>query len=112
MPEAPTMLPANLQQITSPLKLNYWQEQLGTHPNQEFTQLVQKDITHCFKIGFQHTTAMLKAKKGNILSTMSHPQVVSEYIAEVLKLGRIAKVCENVGLPVECMGPLHSWAWN
>ena len=39
-------------------------------------------------MGFQGTP--LKSKGGNMLSTRSHPDVVSDYIATELALGRIA----------------------
>ena len=83
-------LPECLQGITTPLKLGYWQQQLSSHPDQEFAQLTLKGIERGFKIGFQ--SSPLKSKGGNMLSTRSHPEVVSDYIATELSLGRIAEV--------------------
>ena len=85
-------LPVSLQGITTPLKLEYWQQQLGSHPDGKFAQLILKGTEQGFKIGFQHSSSQLRSKGGNMLSTRSHPEVVSEYIATELALGRIAEV--------------------
>jgi len=73
----------------TPLKLEYRRQQLSTHPDQEFAQLISNGIERGFKLGFQGTH--LKSKGGNMLSTRSHPDVVSDYIAAELALGRIAE---------------------
>ena len=83
-------MPECLQGITTPLKLDYWQQQLSSHPDQKFAQLILTGIERGFKIGFQG--APLKGKGGNMLSTRSHPEVVSDYIAAELALGRIAEL--------------------
>ena len=85
-------LPVSLQGITTPLKLEYWQQQLSSHPDGKFAQLILNGMEQGFKIGFQHSSSQLRSKGGNMLSTRSHPEVVSEYIATELALGRIAEV--------------------
>ena len=81
-----------LKVITTPLKLQFWKEQLEAHPDQGFAGLILKGIEQGFKIGFNGNPAKLRSKGSNMLSTLSQPQVVTDYIADELQLGRIAEV--------------------
>ena len=82
-------LPTSLQSITTSLKLEYWQQQLSSHPDQTFTQMILKGIEQGFRVGFDNQTSQLRSKGGSLLSTRSHPEVVSDYIATELRIARV-----------------------
>lgn len=84
-------LPEETLTVTSPLHEEAWAELLAEHPDQEFASFILRGIQRGFRIGFGSSGTELKSRRRNMLSATANPQVVTEYLQEELRLGRIAK---------------------
>ena len=85
-------MPEELKRITSPLCVEFWRAQLGRHPVQEFAHLILKGMEQGFKIGFNYGSHQLKSKNSNMLSAVTQAGVVTSYLEEESRLGRIVAV--------------------
>ena len=72
---APPTLPEFLYEITTPLDVKVWAQQLEAHPDQIFAQYF---IRHGFWIGFTHCSHKCSPVPVNHPSAMEHPDVISE----------------------------------
>ena len=101
-PQHTKILPEELYQINSPVRLSVWQEELARHPDQAFAQYIIQGLSQGFRIGYQHKTSSLKPAKYNILSASQHPDVVSSYLHEELRLNRVVRMstreAEDLGI--------------
>lgn len=91
----PNGLPWLPQQITlaeSPINISFWEQELASHKDAQFVALILQGLRKGFPIGFQSSSHTLRPAKGNLISALVHPQVVSNYIAKELELQRIALV--------------------
>ena len=91
-PQHTKILPEELYQINSPVRLSVWQEELARHPDQAFAQYIIQGLSQGFRIGYQHKTSSLKPAKYNMLSASQHPDVVSSYLHEELSLNRVVRM--------------------
>ena len=48
------LLPDNLQQITTPLRLETWKEELAHHPDQQLAGYILHGIENGFRVGFNY----------------------------------------------------------
>ena len=85
-------LPEGLEQITTPLQLPFWRKHLSQHPDQQFATLVLQGIEYGFKVGFQWGSHTLHSKQSNMVLAKAHPSVVTEYLEQEVKQGRIARL--------------------
>ena len=89
------LVPSHLQSIVTPINLHFWQQELQTHKDTEFTKLILKGLARGFRIGFkpERLPHKLKPAKLNMLSAFKHPKV-DDYIAKELSTSHLA-VYEN-----------------
>ena len=73
----------------SPLKVEEFSRELASHPDQQKVSYVIEGLRHGFKLGFQASHRLRPAKK-NKPSAFQHQQVVDEYLANEVALGRVA----------------------
>ena len=85
-------LPDYPRQIITPLKLERWQELLSGHPDKEFTEYILRGIKHGFRVGFNVAVSQLKSQRSNMVSAAEHPDIVSYYLKEEMRKGRVIKV--------------------
>ena len=83
-------LPEALCQIVTPLKLDAWEEALREYPDQPVAELILRGIREGFRVGFIPQLSPLQSRSKNMSSAREHADVVSSYLAEELRLGRIA----------------------
>ncbi len=85
-------LPADLQDIVTPLRLDRWAQILASHPDGQFREFLLEGIANDFRIGFDYAHSHLTCKGGNMLSAVHHPQVVDDYLLREISLGRVGIV--------------------
>ena len=88
-PRYPCIPPAACS-ITTPLLVGAWRQCLHTYPHPEVAKFVMQGLTEGFRIGFNYSQSKLKSAKRNMLSARSQPTVVESYLAEEVKLRRVA----------------------
>lgn len=99
-PLIPPNLPTDIETITSPLNVAEWQEHLKNHPDVVFKAFILAGISSGFRLGFDYShQQQLKPRKGNLLSTTEHPDVVDNYIQNELAQGRLIYVPNPESLP-------------
>ena len=76
-----------LARITTPLLARAWRVALSTHPDTRFTTYILDGIVHGFRVGFARPSSLRSATR-NCPSAEAHPQVVTDYIAKEVSLGR------------------------
>ena len=82
-------LPEQLRKITTPLKREIWTQELTDHPDKTLSALIVQGIAEGFRVGYDPDRAALQSKEGNMRSATEHAEVVSKYLAEEMKAGRI-----------------------
>ena len=88
-------LPDNLQQITTPLRLETWKEELAHHPDRRLAEYILHGIENGFRVGFNYNQQTLVAKGTNMLSAMQVPQVIEEYLREEVLCNRIVELTQS-----------------
>lgn len=87
-----------LQHIKTPLRPDQRQLVLASHPDRHFVNYLLEGIKTGFQIGFDYVTHSCVPARGNMLSTLDHPEVISEYLEKELKEGRITEITELSGI--------------
>ena len=85
-------MPLSLSDIVTPLKLASWATELTAYPDEQFKHFILYGIEHGFRIGFDYANHKLTAKGNNMSSTLEHPEIVHDYLATEIALGRIGVV--------------------
>lgn len=75
--------------VKTPLILDRFAHELRSHPNKVHADYVLRGIKEGFRLGF-HSSAPLRSAKRNKRSAMANPTVIDTYLANELKLGRLA----------------------
>ena len=97
-------LPEALCQIVTPLKLDAWEEALREYPDQPVAELILRGIREGFQVGFIPQLSPLQSRSKNMSSAREHADVVSSYLAEELRLGRIASAGSAQQAEAEALG--------
>ena len=77
--ELESNLPEPLGRVVTLLKVEAWKTYLTNHPDRAFVDYLLRGIRLGFRIGCKSQASLLKSSKANMVSTIQHPQVVSEY---------------------------------
>ena len=80
------VVPAELQQIRTPLLWEEWVSRLSRHPDYQFAQYVLQGIAQELRIGF-NPRCQLQPAKHNMSSATEHPEVIEKYLVEELQSG-------------------------
>ena len=78
--------------IETPLKLPVWRTALAGHPDKNFASFVLKGLEEGFRIGFNHREAKLQSCNRNMPCEV--PEVVTDYLLQELRLGRLIRLSE------------------
>lgn len=81
-------IPTQATCIETPLIKAAWHLHLRSHPNQGLVQFFLRSLSTGFRIGF--SGSKLHSAKKNLPSTVTHPQVVEDYICHELALRRMS----------------------
>ena len=73
----------------TPLRGEYWADQLRDHQDKDFVGLILRGIRHGFRIGFQEDRVFLRTRDSNTHSAELQEAIVTQYLQEVLRLGWI-----------------------
>ena len=98
VPRDPTSLPPQLQGVQTPLRAAQWRAMLENHPDRRFAQYLLEGIENGFKIGFDYAQHSVTPCRNNMLSTLDHPQVVTDYLELELEEGRITELKDMTGV--------------
>ena len=82
----------------TPLKHDRFAWELQSHPDQQRVVYVLEGIRQGFKLGFNHTPYLRSAKR-NKKSADDHPEVIDEYLANEIALGRVAGPFSHAPIP-------------
>ena len=63
---------------------------LESHPDRRFAQYLLEGIENGFKIGFDYAQHSVTPCRNNMLSTLDHPQVVTDYLEHELEEGSLS----------------------
>lgn len=103
-PRPLTGLPRGVLEITSPLNPAAWSVYLRLHPDQAFSSYLLDGLQHGFRIGFDYTTSCVPCWS-NMKSARDNPLVVSSYLQEELRLGRVAVFPLDLGSHLVQLSP-------
>ena len=65
-----------------------WEALLQGHPDQRYVDYILSSLRHGFRIGFSRSSP-LRAAKLHMQSALEHPEVVTRYLEEEVKAGRV-----------------------
>ena len=106
-PRVPQLLPEVLGQISTPARVEVWQQELAGHPDQAFTKYVLQGLEQGFRVGFRYTSNLIPNKR-NMLSAVQHPQVVRNYLKEELAQNGVVRfpkpAAEQLGVHCSSIG--------
>ena len=105
-PANPPVIPRELQEIRTPLRLQAWSRALRHHPDQEFVRYILQGIRQGFHIGFDRQAIQCRSAKRNMLSAEQNPSVVERYLQKEREAGRIVGPLPHpiVGLQISRFG--------
>ena len=83
----------------TPVRLCNWEGFLQSHPNQGFASYIRTGLSAGFCIGFDHGGPGWLPSANNHPSAWANAQVIREYIAEEVQLGRLMGPLKKVILP-------------
>ena len=98
MPKTLPPIAPVLHHVRTPLRVDQWQLVLATHPDRDFVGYLLEGMQAGFRIGFNYTMHSCALTRGNMLSTLDHPEVVAEYLENELKEGRITELTDMSGI--------------
>jgi hypothetical protein len=75
--------------IHTPLVYAAWKCLLMSYPCREMAQFFLGGIVYGFRVGFNSQIVHLKSASRNMLSSMSHPDVVDAYLLNEIQEGRV-----------------------
>ena len=99
--------PREWKDIITPIRKDYWSSELTTHPDKDFVGWICRGIERGFRIGFADNDVGLQSARGNMLSAMERPEVVTDYLKGELASHHLhlAGTTASMGLPVH-LSPL------
>ena len=94
------------------MKWSFWEEHLCNHEDKNFAGLILGGLQRGFRIGFKRSGIRLESSKKNLISANAHQEVVSAYLDQEPKLGRIAlvgsqEIAQQLGVHVSPFGVIH-----
>ena len=88
-PEQTPVLPKELCDVHTPLRVEAWSWDLRHHPDEEFAQYILRGIQQGFRIGFNRQAVQCRSAKRNMLSAEQNPEVVDQYLRKEWEAGRV-----------------------
>ena len=86
-PDHPRTTPDPLTHVSTTLSTKAWVKALAAHPDRAFAQYVTSGLQTGFRIDFNYPSP-LRSATANMPSAAHHPQVMNDYMAKELSLGR------------------------
>ena len=102
----PTQRPVCWPPCPSPVNLSRLAQHLRNHPDQTFASYILHGFSEGFHLGFAHDKTLLQSRKGNLLASISNPNIISAHIASELAKGRLVGPVEEVLLPGIQVSPI------
>ena len=94
-----SQVPAELQQVQTLLQIKEWEKSLRAHPDREFCDYLLRGMRSGFRVGFHYAHSSSWRVKSNKKSALENAEVVDEYLANELVLGRVIGPLEPALLP-------------
>ena len=92
-------LPTFLEQVTTPLIANRWEESLQDHADRNFASYITSGIQHGFRVGYQYMRYRHHSARSNMPSALANPEVVQEYIMREVQAGRVLGPIDPNSIP-------------
>ena len=92
-------LPTFLQEMTTPLIANRWEESLQDHADRDFASYITSGIQHGFRIGYQYAGYGHHSARSNMPSALANSEVVQEYIMREVQAGRVLGPIDPNSIP-------------
>ncbi len=83
-------IPEECRTVVTPLEWRTWDGRLQDHPDQELRRYIVMGLKEGFRVGFQYGAVEYVSAQTNMLSATRNGQVVDEYLAKEVRLGRVA----------------------
>ena len=88
-----------LSAVTTPLRVQVWQQVLLHHPDRAFAQYICKGLEQGFRVGFQRGSP-LKSAQANLGSASEHPEAIEDFVTKECTRGRmLGPFTTTEGLP-------------
>ena len=98
MPRTPLPIAPVLRTVHTPLWIDQWRLALATHPDRSFVDYVLEGMQAGFRISINYAMHSCAPARGNMLSTLDHPEVVADYLENELKEGRVTEFTDMSGM--------------
>ena len=95
--------------IVTPVVLEFWQQELSSHPDKLSVDRILKGLAKGFRIGYRGEEHQLRSAQSNMPSEAQHPQIISDYITKELSTYRLAvagspQIAAHLGIHVSPLG--------
>ena len=102
-------VPHHLRTIVTPVILDFWQQELSSHPDKLLVDRILKGLAKGFRIGYRGEEHQLRSAQSNMLSATQHPQIISDYITKEFSTHRLAvagspQIADRLGIHVSPLG--------
>ena len=77
-----------LSAVTTPLRVQVWQQVLLHHPDRAIAQYICKGLEQGFRVGFQRGSP-LKSAQANLGSASEHPEAIEDFVTKECTRGHM-----------------------
>ncbi|KAL5477312.1 hypothetical protein EMCRGX_G024096 [Ephydatia muelleri] len=91
-PLIPNKGPAELQNISTPLKAEEWEKALVGHPDEDLVAYIVSGIQTGFRVGFDYAKQRCISARANLPSAAENQEVVTAYLKEECAQGRVIRM--------------------
>lgn len=98
-PRGRGQVPKEWRAVETPLACDEWGRALRDHPDRAFVEYLVRGMREGFRIGYQYGKRKCVGAKANMKSAEENDQVVDEYVAKEVQLGRVVGPLEEAQHP-------------
>ena len=85
--------------MNTPLVINEWRKCLAKHPDKEFVDYIIRGLEEGFRLGFRCGACARQSARSNMHSARERPEVIDDYLAREVGLGRVMGPLERKEFP-------------
>jgi len=71
----------------TPIRVEFFRSNLLHHEDQQYANWILRGLTEGFRIGYRWSRVVLASSRTNMLSAMTHKDVVTSYLSKELQMG-------------------------
>ena len=92
--------------VHTPLRWDRWRSALAPHPDRDFADFLLDGIVSGFRIGFDYQRHTCREARGNMASVREDESLISAYLEEERRLGRVVGPLDYSSFPAIHCSPI------